>query len=113
MIINEKIIVGITYKNRDYYTNKGYIISGLKLEIFTLDLKPTSHIKINCKCDICLTNFNIKCYNYYVNYNNGNIYTCNDCCHFKKELTTLKNYGVDNPSKSEIIKERKNKYLGP
>ena len=107
MIINEKIFIKKHYKNINYYSNKGYNVDNDLIEINSIDILPTSHQKINCKCDNCDEIFNIKCYSYYINYNKYNIFTCEKCCHFKKKKTTLKNYGVDNPSKSEIIKERK------
>jgi len=107
MIINEKIFIKKHYKNINYYSNKGYNVDNDLIEINSIDILPTSHQKINCKCEICEEILNIKCYSYYNNYNKYNIFTCEKCCHFKKKKTTIKNYGVDNPSKSEIIKKRK------
>lgn len=107
MIINEKIFIKKHYKNINYYSNKGYNVDNDLIEINSIDILPTSHQKINCKCEICEEILNIKCYSYYNNYNKYNIFTCEKCCHFKKKKTTINNYGVDNPSKSEIIKKRK------
>jgi hypothetical protein len=110
MIIEEKIIINVTHKNKNHFVNKGYIIPiNNRLKISSLDLLQTSHEKVKCKCDICNLESYIKCYNYWNNYNNYNIYTCNKCCVFKKKLTTLENFGVENPSTSKEIKEKKKK----
>ena len=52
-------------------------------------------------------NNRVKCYSYYKNISNCDIYTCNKCSIIKKSKTCMINYGVDNPSKSKDIKERK------
>lgn len=60
MIIQEQIKIKLGTKNYKYYEEKGYnvyengkFINGKEIYINSCDIKPTSKIKIRCKCDGC------------------------------------------------------------
>lgn len=60
MIVQEQIKIKLGTKNYKYYEEKGYnvyengkFVNGKEIYINSLDIKPTSKIKIKCRCDGC------------------------------------------------------------
>lgn len=113
MIKEQKVIVDINSRNISYYRNLGYEIHmfGIndkkKIEIPISEVSKFSKIKITAICDICQSEKSISIMKYYQNFDRGGFYSCFACKNVKKEMTTLKLYGVKSFSQTE---EFKNKY---
>jgi len=108
MILDEKVIIRINSRNFKHYKQCISNIENNKYyEINILDIIPTSHTKVNVKCDIC-DSVSQKPYREYIHsYNNGNLYCCSpNCAKFKNKLTNLERYGVNNVLQIETIKDR-------
>lgn len=90
----------------NYYKEKGYIIEKpkVKIEISIKDLSKGSQKKVKCKCDNCNDEFLRK----FAKITDSITY-CKKCYGIKAKETFIKNYGVDNPNKSSIIKEKTKK----
>ena len=133
MILTRDILVKINESNYSYYEELGYEISiGETLEIPIELLSTGSHYKIECKCDGCGIQKEVIFKNY-VKYNNRwGEYFCRKCSESKSkatlkqnwgveypiqnydirkkiEKTMIQKFGVDNPSKSKEILNRKSK----
>lgn len=81
MLVNDKVIININYKNLKYYKERGYILEiGQELEVLIKDLPTGSHIKVDIKCDKCNTekNYIYQGYNKYTK-NQTIPYYCNKC----------------------------------
>ncbi len=102
MILNKKINIKIrNNKIRQYYNKIGYDTSQNDILIDIEHLIPSSHYKINVKCDICGTEKTLKYYNYIKNISKHNIYTCNNiCAQIKNKITSLEKFGVEHHSKT-------------
>lgn len=110
MIIDKELIISIGSSNNKYYTNLGYICkNGDKLKIDSQHLQNGCNIRIDVKCDICGKENNIIAFKYFKNINRSklNIYTCIICSDIKRKITNNINYGVNNVSQSNIIKDKK------
>jgi len=104
MIIQEKVEVKITNRNRNFYKNLNYIINGEKLLIYVKDLPKVSNVYVDVKCDICSKESNVTFCNYQTCFFKYNLYTCKKCSiEHKTKITNLVKYGVDNPLKSSDI----------
>ena len=104
MIIQEKVEVKITNRNRNFYKNLNYIISGEKLIVYVKDLPKVSNVYVDVKCDICSKESNVSFCNYQTCFFKYNLYTCKKCSiEHKTKITNLVKYGVDNPLKSSDI----------
>lgn len=109
MILTEKITIYISRRNIKYYKNKGYsadIFNFLIIDV--LDLPVYSKIKIRCACDECGKE---RMVGYFEYKRYGEYYYCRKCSEKKRRETSLKNWGVDNPSKNIIVKEKISKSL--
>jgi hypothetical protein len=73
-----------------------------------LNIDKKSDIIIDVQCDNCSLKCNIKYKNYLRNGNKDGLYVCKTC---KTKNTNLLKYGVENPSQSKIIKEKKKNTL--
>lgn len=108
MILIKKVTIRINSRNFNYYKN---YIDDLKnnqyYEINIQNILPTSHQKIEVKCDIC-ESISLKPYREYMrSFNNEGIYCCSPkCALFKNKETNLNKYGCENPFQSEICKEK-------
>lgn len=104
MIIQKKVEVRITNRNRGFFKNLGYLIDGEFLIIDVKDLPKGSNVYLSVKCDICEKKMNVSFYNYQTCFSKHNLYTCK-CCSIehKTKKTNLIKYGVDVPLKSEDI----------
>jgi len=106
MIKLETISVYISYRNITHYRKLGYNpILNEKLEIKSIDLPSSSHVRIDVICEICKKENNIQYHKYIVNRKRHGFYGCRSCSRQKAALTSIELYGVDNYSKTdEFIK---------
>ena len=127
MIITKEVEVKINRLNIEHYINQGFDVK-LK-DIIKIDpkfLTLGSNIKINIKCDIC-KHEKTSSYQKYLEYiKKDGIYMCKKCANIKIEQTNIekygvkrfnnriksketimKNFGVDNVSKIQDIKDKK------
>ena len=126
MILTDKIEYKVNPSTTKYYISKGYNCKNndiIKIDI--KDLPLTSVIKLLVKCDLCGNERNLM-YKHYINNtkNYTQIYTCSKCGTFKNKKTKfekygdenftnrekaietcIEKYGVDNVSKSDVIKK--------
>lgn len=126
MIKNEFIKLKVSSGLKQNYSNIGYDFSGEEVLFRISDLKIGSNQKIDVICDICDSEYILQYMKYIKNIKRNGLYSCKYCglkkksdimknnnislnidVKSKKIETFIKNYGVDNPSKSEYIKEKK------
>jgi len=126
MIKNETIKLKVSSGLKQNYSNLGYDLSKKEVEFKIVDLKEVSNQKIDVICDLCKNEYNIQYAKYVKNIKRNSFYSCKECgllkrtemmkknnlslnsnWQEKKKQTFIKNYGVDNPSKSQSIKDKK------
>jgi len=108
MIKETEIIVNGHRGNYDFYKKLGYNINYRKpCFIKVKDLMFGSTVKITSICDKC-NKESKKEFKEYYNYTKGftEPYYCNKCKTIKCKKTCLEKYGVDNPMKSKIVKDK-------
>lgn len=133
-MLNEKVPVSISRRNRKYYVDKGYNIpdnfEGI-FDIYCKDVNPKSKTNIIFICDCCGTKFERSAQNHYRRFAkaiDSNVY-CPNCYHKhtiesmkekygveygtqiegykeKSKETFKKRYGVDHPLQSKRIQEK-------
>ena len=109
MLISVEIVILITKRNIGYFHKKGYNTEMLNMiKVLVKDLPENSHYEIKIACDGCGKIRNMK-YFEYKRYKEK--YLCRKCAEIKREETSLKNWGVDNPSKNKIIKDKISKSI--
>jgi len=104
MLISKEIVIVITKRNIGYFRDKGYspeMLNSLKISV--IDLPNSSHYEVSVSCDNCGKIRDMK-YFEYKRYTD--LYFCRKCAEIKRKETSLKNWGVDNPSKNKIIKKK-------
>ena len=108
MILDKVIKIKGHPKNLKHYRDKGYDISvGDIIEVNTDDLSSGSTFRVKCKCDGCLSEKEIIFKEYYNRTNSLNDkYYCSKCRGLKIKKTCLEKYGVDNPMKSNHIRDK-------
>ena len=111
MILSKYVDVKISNNQINYYREKGYVIKGNN-EIISIkieDLPKGSGSKVKVKCDICEKEKEISFNRYIINTKNlSTYYACSrKCSETKNKDTIIEKYGVDNVSKSDIIKSKK------
>ena len=127
MIITKEIKIKINTTGLKHYLNKGYDAQvGKELTIKTEDLTKSSTYKVMVKCDVCGKEKELIYNKYLKNIEKYNLYTCSNVCSYVKnkktnlerygvekyqntkkyQKTCLEKYGVDNPFKSDEIKEK-------
>lgn len=108
MIINKTVDIKINAANyRHYKLYYDNIKCGNIITVNIDQLTNGSNVKILAKCDSCGTEKMLSYNSYLKNMNNGNTYTCcRKCAQHKIEISCLNKYGVNNPFKSEIIKNK-------
>lgn len=109
MILDNKIQIRINPRNIKHYEKLGYenLIMNNFIFVDPKDIPHTSHIEINCECDICHVKKIIRLSDYNkITKNQTEKYYCCDCKNIKIKETNIKKYGVDNVFKSDIIKEK-------
>ena len=112
MIIDDKILIKINNRYVKYYKNKGYNIKGGDEVLVNVnDLPDNSHYVVNVICDNCGKKVSIKYYNYILNINKNDIYSCNNCKHQSIINTNLNKYGVKSTLELDEIKEKSRKTM--
>jgi len=109
MILTENIDVKIINHNINHYKSLNYNIKyGDVINIPINHLTKGSHYRIEVKCDICNNIKKIKYQDYIkITKNNTKNYYCKNCKMIKISETMVVKYGVDNASKSNILKKKK------
>jgi len=106
MIVNESVIIKGHPRNLSFYKKLGYDIEvGKECEVLTTHLTPGSPVKIDCKCDNCESIISME-FRFYYSYTQGfkESYFCVSCKGIKSKSTNIEKYGVDNPMKSDVVK---------
>ena len=104
MLLTQNVSIYISRRNIKYYKKKGYNVDIFNYhDILVLDLPIYCKTIVNCSCDICNKEREMK-YFEYVRYKDN--YTCRKCSEYKRQETSMKNWGFDNPSKCDIIKKK-------
>ena len=107
MIKEEFISIKGHPRNFKHFKSLGYdIIVGSTCVVKTVDLMPGATTKITTICDYC-SGETKNAFKDYFNYTKGMIepFYCRKCNSIKNRMTSLKNWGVDNPMKSKVVKE--------
>jgi hypothetical protein len=126
MIKNDFIKLKVSSGLKQNYSGLGYDFSKEEVYFKVDDLKDVSNQRVDVICDLCENEYNIQYCKYVKNIKRNGYYSCKECglkarkemminknlslnkdYQFKKKETFIKNYGVDNPSKSNEIKEKK------
>ena len=112
MILTENVTVKIINHNLPHYKRIGYNVKyGDIITVPTIDLSKGSHYQIDVKCNKCGTIKNVR-YQDYIKMTKDytELYYCQTCVKTEKTMKTNQLlYGVNNPSQSNIIKDRKEK----
>lgn len=107
MLKNENITVYISYRNYTHYIKLGYKpILNQNLDIKTIHLSSSSHVRVDAICEICGRETNLQYHKYLVNKKRLGFYGCKPCSRQKASLTSLQRYGVDNYSKTDEFKKK-------
>jgi len=108
MIKEKEIEILITRRNITYYRNKNYIFNTIntKYKINIADVYEKARIKITAICEVCGSENIISLNKYTENKNRGGYYGCKKCSRQKYRKTNIEKYGVDNPMKSDEIKNK-------
>lgn len=105
IILPQVTTVKITKKNIEHYKLKGYNIQLRDMaEVNVLDLSKGNKNLIICECDYCNKIIERSNKRLFCDYKQTT--ACNDCKILKSKETCLKKYGVDNPWKSDIVKNK-------
>lgn len=107
MILTSEASIKINESNYLYYEELGYDINiGEKLSIPIALLSTGSHQKITCQCDNCGLIKDVIFKNY-INYGNRwGEYYCRKCSESKRKKSLNLNHGVDYPIQNKDIKKR-------
>lgn len=122
MILDKYVEVTIINHNIDHYKKLGYNVKCKdKINVNPEELTSGSHYKINCKCDICNNEKQLKYQDYLIVFNKHNKYVCSKCrnekfgnLNFKisdkinknRKTSLNKKYGIDNVFKLQIVKNK-------
>jgi len=110
MIISNTVMVKVNTKNIKSLKEHGYNNLKIKneIEIKVEHLSKGSHYLIDVCCDVCQKQRSIMYKEYLYNLKSGGYYSCQGICSTgKNKKTCLEKYGVDNPTKSvEILEKR-------
>ena len=107
MIKEKEVIVRGHRSNYDFYKNLGYDINYRKPCLIKVeDLMFGSVIKITSICEKCSIE-NTTCFKDYYTYTKGftESYYCIKCKTIKSKNTCIEKYGVDNPMKTQEVKD--------
>ena len=111
LILPQTVKVKIASPNYNYFKEKGYEFEkcGDIIEVNVLDLQKVSTVMVKCTCDFCGKITKMWYGTVIRNKENNTLIACDDknCIRKKKEDTTLKRYGVKNPSQAQEIKNKK------
>lgn len=107
MIKTTHVEIKLNSKTIKWYWNLGY--SGTTNEIIKVDvshLKPTSHYKVNCSCDICGKEKELPYKSYIFFTKRDGIYYCHKCSMLKKMNSNLEKYGYKHTLQISKIREK-------
>jgi G:T-mismatch repair DNA endonuclease (very short patch repair protein) len=106
MIIDNQVLIKGHSKNLKHYRERGYDISVKQLILVKPeDLTKGSTFIINCKCDNCGYDKKIEFKEYFNRTNSlKDKYYCFSCKGIRSAETCMAIYGVDNPMKSDVVK---------
>lgn len=113
MIKEEFIQINGHPRNYKHFKSLGYdVIVGKPSQVKTKDLMPGTTTIITTICDYCCAETTNTFKDYYI-YTKGLIepFFCRKCNSIKNKITSMINWGVDNPMKSDEVKERLKKSL--
>jgi len=108
MILDNNVDIKINAANFKHYSQYFEKIKCGNTVTVSIDkLNIGTDTKVHVMCDVCGDKKYLSYKMYLKNISKYNKYSCSrKCCQFKTEQTCIKKYGVNNPSKSEIIKNR-------
>jgi len=122
MILDKEVEVTIINHNFEHYKNLGYNVKcRQKIMVKPEELSSGSHCIINCSCDDCGNETNIRYQDYLKIFNKNDKYSCQKCKHEKfgnlnstikdimknNRLSAIKEkYGVDNVFQLEFVKDK-------
>lgn len=110
MILDKEIEITIGTRNKKYYSDLGYFVTGVcqKIVVKTEHLQNGCADQVSCKCDVCGFEKEIR-YNTYIK-NTKNLTEpyccCNKCAVEKYKKSILKIYGVESQFQLEKTKEK-------
>jgi hypothetical protein len=108
MILDSYINVEVKRGNVRFYKEKYNCKVGDFINVEVGDLPNGTNLKILVKCDICAKEKMLMYIKYLKNIGRQGYYSCSSKCSTeKKRKTFVDNYGVDNPNKSDIVKNQK------
>ena len=108
MILDDKVLINITNRNKQYYSNLGYDVSEKQIYVSPFDLPNGSKIKIHVKCDNDGTDSWQQKSNYMkITNNNTEPYYCKNCATIKQKKTMMEKYGIEHCSQIDEVKEKK------
>ena len=106
MILDEFVDVFISYRNINFYKNKGYDFKIKNTyEIPTSDLNINSLIKVDVECDICKDKIFLSYQKYNKSLMNSGYYSCKKCSHNKR----IKDFSKISKSISDAKKDKYDK----
>lgn len=112
MYSDKSIDIKISKHNVFYYLEKGYNVNISEIhKIKSCDVIKTVSNKIYVICENCLVERDIKSCNYHNQLKNQNFYVCSGCSHVKIKKTNLEKYGSECPLQNKIIIEKTKKTL--
>lgn len=111
LILPQTVKVKITLRNRRYFKEKGYEFEKLGdiIVVNVLDLHPGSTVKVKYKCDFCGKETEVLYGDVTKAKKNNTFLTCKDrsCSNKKREITSLKKYGVTSTNQLKTVKDKK------
>lgn len=125
MIKSETVRLKVSSSTKQHYSNLGYDLTQKEIDLKISDLKLSSMQRIDVICDTCECCCNIQYAKYNKNIKSNGLFSCKKCYDkklherfinnnpslnpesiIKKKETSMRNYGVDHPSKSEKIQNK-------
>jgi hypothetical protein len=108
MLITEKVNILITKNNFNFYEKIGYNPTiGEEIQILSKDLKSSSKVVVQVRCDFCQCEKGLSYRNYSKSLKSGGKYACSQKCSYqKKSEFLLQKEGIQNIFQSEKIKQK-------
>lgn len=107
LILEQKIQVKWTNKNKSWYVSKGYKFTRINdiFEVDIVDLSFGSHKKVEVNCDYCGKHF-YKEYREYLKGHQSGKDCCSSCQKIKSKEICQEKYGVDNVFQLDWVKNK-------
>ena len=110
MLLQNSIKIEIKRANVRFYKSKYNCKVGDVVDIIIDDLPIESSQEVNVKCSVCGFEKRLSYRKYTKNISRQGYYSCSSKCSTeKKRKTFIDNYGVDNPNRSEEIRNKTKK----